>query len=92
MYTATQARKKFFTILEDVQRPGISVIITHEGQPKGVFMSVEDFEGWQETHNIMSDPDPSLHKDILEGIREMKSGKRPKNTISLGALKKKLKI
>lgn len=92
MYTATQARRKFFTILEDIQKPGISVIITHEGQPKGVFMSIGDFEGWQETLEIMADPDPTVHTDIMKGIREMQSGKRSKNTISLAALKKQLKL
>ncbi len=90
--TATQGRKNFYTVLKTIQTPGVSVIITHEGQPKGVFMSFEEFEGWMETMEIMSDPDPTLEKDILKGIRQMESGKRSKDTISYDALKKKLKL
>ena len=89
--TATEARKNFYAVINAAEHPGVSVVITHEGLPKVVVMSFEEFEGWQETFDIMSDPDPTLAKDIREGIKEMKSGKRPKGTISLDALKKKLK-
>lgn len=87
--TATQARKNFYSIIQAAKRPGTSVVITHEGLPKVVVISFEEFEGWQETFDIMSDPDPSLASDIREGIKEMKSGKKPKNTMSLEALQKK---
>ena len=79
-------------MIETAERPGMFVTITLDGLPKVVMMSFEEFEGWMETFDIMSDPDRSLHKDIVEGIREMKSGKRPKNTIGLEALKKELKL
>lgn len=46
----------------------------------------------KETMEIMSDPDPTLDKDIREGIKEMTLGKRPKNTVSLETLKKELKL
>lgn len=88
--TATDARKNFYAIIHAAEHPGVAVTITHEGIPKVVVMSFEEFEGWQETMEIMSDPDPSLAKDIRAGIREMKAGKRPKNTISLDTLKKEL--
>ena len=42
--------------------------------------------------DIMSDPDPTLGRDIKKGIKEMKSGKRLKGVVTLGALKKKLKL
>lgn len=90
--TATEARKRFYEVIDEAEHPGVSVAITHEGIPKVVIMSFEEYEGWLETMEIMTDPDPTLHKDIMEGIRELKSGKRPKNTISLEALKKKLKL
>ncbi|MFA5800687.1 MAG: type II toxin-antitoxin system Phd/YefM family antitoxin [Candidatus Peribacteraceae bacterium] len=88
--TATEARKKFYDVIDAAEHPGVSVVITHEGIPKVVVMSFEEYEGWQETMEIMADPE--LSKDVLEGIKEMKSGKRPKDTISLDALKKQLKI
>ncbi len=87
--TATQARKNFYSVLKAAKRPGGSVMITHKGLPEVVVMSFDEFEGWMETFDIMSDPDPSLAKDIREGIKEMKSGKRPKNVVSLDTLKKK---
>ena len=66
--TATEARKNFFTMLQEIETPGVSIVITHEGYPKGVLMSVEDFEGWMETLEIMSDPE--LMKDIREAMDE----------------------
>ena len=41
--------------------------ITYEGHPAGVLMSVEDFEGWQETMEIMSDPTQAA--EILKRLR-----------------------
>ena len=90
--TATEARKNFYAVIKTAERPGVSITITHDGIPKIVVMSFEEFEGWQETLEIMADPDPTLERDILEGIKELKSGKRPKGTIHLDALKKKLKL
>jgi prevent-host-death family protein len=90
--TATEARKKFYAIIAATEHPGVSVVITHDGLPKVVVMSFEEFEGWQETMEIMADPDPSLDRDIREGIREMKKGKVPKGAISLDALKKELNL
>ena len=90
--TATEARKKFYAVIDAAEHPGVSVVITHDGLPKVVVMSFEEFEGWQETMEILSDLDASLDKDIRDGIKEMKSGKRPKDTMSLDALKKELKL
>ena len=88
--TATEARKKFYEVIETAKHPGFPVIITHNGLPKVVVLSFEEFEGWQETMEIMSDP--SLDKDIRAGIKELKSGKRSKGTVSLASLKKRLKL
>lgn len=88
--TERQASKSFQAVIDAAKRPGVSVVITNEGLSQVVVMSFEDFEGWQETKEIRADR--SMDKDIRAGIKEMKSGKRPKNTISLDALKKKLKI
>lgn len=90
--TATKARKGFYAMIEATQKPGMFVTIVHNGLPKAVMMSFEEFEGWQETMDIMADPDRSLDRDIRAGIKEMKSGKRPKDTISLEAFRKELKL
>lgn len=54
--TASNARNNFFAMLKEIETPGVSIVITYEGQPKGVLMSVDEFEGWMETLDIMSHP------------------------------------
>lgn len=88
--TATEARKKFYDVVAAASHQGVAIAITHEGIPKVVVMSYEEYEGWVETMEIMADP--SMDADIQEGIREMKHSKRPKGTISLEAFKNKLKL
>lgn len=88
--TATEARKNFYTVIDEAEHPGIAITITHEGTPKVVVMSFEEHEGWKETMEIMADPE--LDKELEEVMKEYKSGKRPKDTISLDQLKKELKL
>lgn len=66
--TATEARRDFFQLLTTAEKPGMAVTITHEGHPKVIVMSFDEFEGWQETLEIMSDR--SLMKDIREAMQE----------------------
>ena len=79
--TATAARQQFFKLIEAAGNPGRTFTITMEGEPKIVMMSVEDFEGWQETLEIMSD------KKLMKGIRE---GLKGKKVYSEAEMKKKL--
>ena len=67
-FSATAARKQFFKVLDLAEAPGFSVTITREGRPPLIIMSQEEFEGWQETMEIMSDP--QLVKDIREGMAD----------------------
>ena len=71
--TATKARQNFFKLIELVQQPGREITITIEGEPKIIMMSVEDFEGWKETLEIMSDPE--MVKGIKEGLDDVKHGR-----------------
>lgn len=86
--TATEARKKFYKVINVAKHPGMSVTITHEGLPEVVVMSFEEFEGWQETMEIMSDP--ALDRDLRARLKEMKAGKL--ETIDFDTLKKQLKL
>lgn len=65
--TASEARNGFFAMLKAIETPGVSVTITYEGHPKAVLMSVEDFEGWMETLDIMSNPEEAA--DIIKALR-----------------------
>jgi len=82
--TATEARNDFFAILKEIETPGVSVVITYEGHPKGVLMSVEEFEGWMETMDIMSDPEEAA--EILKRLRN----KDKEETVTFEELKKDL--
>jgi prevent-host-death family protein len=84
--TASEARNGFFAMLKEIEVPGVSVVITYEGHPKGVLMSFDEFEGWQETMDIMSHPDEVAA--IEEGMREKKKGK----VVSLATFKKNLNV
>ncbi len=84
--TATEARKNFYAVIDEAGHPGFAVAITHEGTPKVVVMSFEEYEGWLETMDMMSDP--SLDADIQEGIRQMKAGE----VVDFEDVKKRLKL
>lgn len=82
--TASEARNDFFAILKEVKTPGVSVMITYEGRPAGVLMSAEEFEGWMETMDIMSDPEEVAA--IEQGMREKERG----DVVTLEEFTKKL--
>ena len=86
--TATQGRKNFYTMLKVIQKPDTAIIITYEGEPKGVFMSFEQFEGWQETFDIMSDPE--LSKSLIRDLEQMRKGTL--KTIPYEKARKQLKL
>jgi len=49
------------------------VTITLENYPSVVMFSQDELEGWQETMEIMSDPE--LMNDIREGMEDKKMGR-----------------
>lgn len=81
--TATEARKYFFKILEIAGRPGSTVTVTLQGHPPVVLLSQEEFDGWQETMEIMSDP--KMMKDI-------RASKKEKGGVRLEELEKELRL
>lgn len=71
--TATEARGLLFELLEAVSRDSSRhFIISHHGKPKAVLLSFDEFESWQETLEITSDP--QTLQDIQESLRELKKG------------------
>lgn len=71
--SATEVRKDFFDILDQVERSGLPYTITKAGKPVVVMMSAEEFESWEETLDIMSDPEAV--KGIEEGLDDLKHGR-----------------
>lgn len=65
---ANEARANFYQILEEAGTNLRQFTITHRGKPLVVVMSQEEFEGWQETLEILAD------KHLMASIRRsMKS-------------------
>lgn len=83
---ATKVRQNFFKLLEEAAHPGAAITITVEGEPKVVMMPVEDFEGWLETLEIMSDK--KLYKRFKKALSASKKEKRYTET----QVKKMLKL
>jgi prevent-host-death family protein len=52
---ASEARTNFYQILEEAGSGLRQFTISHRNKPNVVIMSAEEFEGWQETLEIMSD-------------------------------------
>ena len=88
--TITEARKNIYAVVDEAQQPGLAVALTHNGTPKVVVMSFEEYEGWQETMEIMADPE--LDKELTEAMNEMKAGKLHQNTLPLHTVKKRLRL
>jgi prevent-host-death family protein len=82
----TEARGKLTDLVDKAANQLEEYIITVKGKPKAVLMSSEEFEGWKETNEILSDP--GLIKAIKEGEDDIKAGR----VITFEDLKKELRV
>ncbi len=69
----SEARKNIFKIAQEVQNVGNYYTLTEKGRPKIVIMSVEEFESWQETLEVLQEF-PDIEKDVKETKEEYKKG------------------
>ena len=81
----TEARKNLFNIVQDVNTPDTSYILTERGRAKAIIMSVEEFEGWQETMELLY-AYPNLPEELKEAKAQIKRGE----FITLDELKKSI--
>lgn len=70
---ANEARANFYQMLDEAGEQWRQFTITLRGKPHVVVMSAEEFEGWQETFDIMSDK--KLVASIKRGEKELKEKK-----------------
>lgn len=68
-----EARAKFSKLVDRVDQLSDRYIVTKNGTPKAVVMSAEEFEGWVETLEFMSNP--KAVKALDQGLKEAKAGK-----------------
>ncbi len=69
----TEARKNLFQIAKEVQTPGRSYVLTEKGKSKVIIMSLEEFESWKETVEVLTEF-PNLKKDMEQVEKDIKSG------------------
>lgn len=69
----TEARKRLFQIAKEVQAPGRSYTLTEKGKPKVIIMSLEEFESWKETIEVVMEF-PDLKKNMEETEKAIKTG------------------
>lgn len=80
----TEAKKSFCELVRDATKTLDRTIITRGGHPVAVLLAYDDYEGLEETIEIMSDPE--LVEAVREGIEDEKAGR----LIDYETLKKEL--
>jgi len=70
---ANMARTNFYQLIEEAGEDMRQFTIVHRNSKPVIMMSVEEFEGWQETLEIISDK--RLVADIKQAEKELKAGK-----------------
>jgi len=71
--TITKAREELPTLVDRASKKMDDYIITVNGIPAAIIMSVAEYESWQETNEILANP--SLMKSIKQGEEDIKNGK-----------------
>ena len=69
----TKAREELPTLVDNANKKLDEYIITVNGTPAAVLMSVDEYESWKETTEIMSNPE--LMKAIRKSEKEIEEGK-----------------
>jgi antitoxin YefM len=82
----TKAREELTSIVDNVSKKLEEYVITVNGTPAAVVISVAEYESWKETNEILANP--GLMKAIKEGEKDIKEGKG----ISWEELKKELNV
>ena len=71
--TVTEAKTHLLEIIRKSAKTMERFIVSKNGRPKVVIMSVDEYEGWLETLDILSDK--NALKDIREAQKELAEGK-----------------
>ena len=66
----SEVKAKLSRLIDDAQDGGEEIVITRNGRGVAVLMSMDGFEGWKETIEILSDT--KLMKEIRRSLRTPK--------------------
>lgn len=80
----TQAREEFPTLVANAKKKLTEYIITVQGMPSAILMSVDEYESWQETNEILRNP------QLLNAMKLGEKDIEKKDYISLEELKREL--
>ncbi|MBU4590521.1 MAG: type II toxin-antitoxin system Phd/YefM family antitoxin [Candidatus Omnitrophica bacterium] len=68
-----ELRKNLANVIKDTKTHYERYVVSKRGKPEAVLMSMDDYEGWLETLEIMSDKEAM--EDIRQAEKEFKEGK-----------------
>lgn len=69
----TDARATLSELLDLVEREQEHVVITRNGKPVAIVMSAAEWESWEETIDVLSDPE--LMEDLRASEEDVKAGR-----------------
>ena len=70
---ATEAKKRLLELIREADESFECYCITRNGEAKAILMSIEDYDGWLETLEIMSNK--QAMKEIKQARKELDAGK-----------------
>lgn len=77
----SEVKAKLSQLVDEVAARDEQIVITRNGRATAVLLSQDQFEGWQETVEILADKE--LMKEIRRGIRTPKKKLRRYTTAEL---------
>jgi prevent-host-death family protein len=69
----TEARSTFSELLDYVQAEQDHVVITRNGKQVALLMSMDEWESWEETIEVLSDP--GLMETLRQSEEDVKAGR-----------------
>lgn len=73
-FPLSEAKMRLSELVDKVSRRDRAFTITKNGKSSAVVMSPDEYEGWQETLAIRSDPD--FMKEIRQGVESLKRSRK----------------
>ena len=70
----SEAKARLSQLVAEAEKNEEELIITRNGRPAAVLLSVDEFASWQETREIQRNP--ALMREIKRGLSQLKKGQR----------------
>ena len=70
----SEVKTKLSELVDVVERRDEPITITRNGKPVAIIVSKDEYDGWQETVEILRDP--QFLKEISDGVRRLARAKK----------------